>query len=516
MSGLENVLGNVYGNKDDQPQKTDLDDVQESMDALVEINDPDGVSDMDESEDPTASTALDELSDWIGAPPDTVAADDDDQENIFATDNIGFLDEDSDEVPSQADPGDEHSSSKLEDIGAEDETAGHSRAEWLDNLDDIEGESGQNWMDDLTEDHVHTEPEAESSAETSVGPERSDPLESTSEEEDLEDLGPTLNDLMAASAPAPAADPEADPGLPADDQDEQWLDDLFSTDLADGPDTDFVDTATMQPPTDEQSAPLPDEMLLDGVGSSTPPAMSHSSDSTSIAGIPVTNEETPAWAQLQATTAEASATAAGMATAGATSGVALGADWIRSDDDILPARGRGKRRKQTLDIVELGPEQDPIELFAPVEADEPKSKRSRKSKREEPAAVKDDASTGKAVKESKPKGSRKSKRKEMDATPPEPSSEALAGSETQAGSEVVEPGDIAKGDETTQGDAPEDSTPESNPASLVEQLADPPVIGDVGMPEAPDAVEAFFLPDDELDEVEAKKPKRKLFKRSSK
>lgn len=486
MSGLENVLGNVYGNKDDQPQKTDLDDVQESMDALVEINDPDGVSDMDESEDPTASTALDELSDWIGAPPDTVAADDDDQENIFATDDIGFLDEDSDEVPSQADQGDEHSSSKLEDIGAEDETAGHSRAGWLDDLDDIEGESGQNWMDDLTEDHVHTEPEAESSAETSAGPERSDPLESTSEE-DLEDLGPTLNDLMAASAPAPAADPQADPGLPADDQDEQWLDDLFSTDLADGPDTDFVDTATMQPPTDEQSAPLPDEMLLDGVGSSTPPAMSHSSDSTSIAGIAVTNEETPAWAQLQATTAEASATAAGMATAGATSGVALGADWIRSDDDILPARGRGKRRKQTLDIVELGPEQDPIELFAPVEADEPKSKRSRKSKR-----------------------------KEMDATPAEPSSEALAGSETQAGSEVVEPGDIAKGDETTQGDAPEDSTPESNPASLVEQLADPPVIGDVGMPEAPDAVEAFFLPDDELDEVEAKKPKRKLFKRSSK
>jgi len=556
MSGLENVLGNVYGNKDDQPQETDLNDVQESMDALAEATDP---------EEPEASEALDELSEWIGfnddsddtasetgAPEDTAsetgalldtASIDEDDDDIFATDSFAFLEEDSDADSSADDTADEHpapessapESSAAEDLEAvaEPEGSGHSRAGWLDDLDDVEDESAPNWMDELTEDQVSPEHGSESNDTTSAEPERGSPIESSNEGEDFEDAGPTLDDLAAASAPEAPAEPVSP--MPPEDQDEQWLDDLFTTDLGDDPDAAAVAASTMpisaeDAQTDEQAQPVPDAVPLDTDGASARATESDSSRTVPVADIAVNTDVTPAWAQLQATTAEASASAAGIAAAtpGTTSGAALAGDWIRSDDDILPARGRGKRRKQTLDIAELAPDQDPIELFAPVEQEEPKSRRARKSKREKDT----DVSSSETAKTSKPKRATRSKRKEKSATPadtlpdtstdstPETSidtkPDASDDSKPGAVTELVEPGLTAEVDETDQGSESESSAPAAEHTSLGEVLAAPPIIADVGMPEPPDAVEAFLVPDDELGEVETRKPKRKLFKRSGK
>ena len=128
---------------------------------------------------------------------------------------------------------------------------------------------------------------------------------------------------------------------------------------------------------------------------------------------------------------------------------------------------------------------NPIELFAPAEADEPKPKRSRKSKRNDKTAITADTST--------------------DSDTP--------GAGTQAAESGVEVAAIdAENPEVDQ--APPATGPQ--PTSLKEVLADPPIIGDVGMPEPPDAVEAFFDSNEELADVDPKKSKRKLFRKSSK
>ncbi|NOX28947.1 MAG: hypothetical protein GXP35_02675 [Actinobacteria bacterium] len=83
MSGLKNVLGNVYGDPDDRPNKANLDDVKESMDALTEHAD-DGEPALPGGSEESPWAMLDELPDLnqSPAPADESAATKPDREEI--------------------------------------------------------------------------------------------------------------------------------------------------------------------------------------------------------------------------------------------------------------------------------------------------------------------------------------------------------------------------------------------------------------------------------------------------
>jgi len=235
MSGLENVLGNVYGDADDRPKKSDLSDVQDSIDALT------GPS----------NDSVDQI---------------DSQHDIFDSEGLTFLDEDTSfEAETLFDD-------NFFDAANDTVDAAPQRADWLASFP--EGTAEQPDAANEPEDDV----------EASLG--------------------------LETETPDTSLEPE----------DEQWLDDLFGT--------------------DEAETSIPGETAQTSTAN-----ISH--------GL---GHRSPSLMELQKSAAEAVVAALTPQT------VSVGVDWIRSDDDIVPSRGKGRRKANNLEIA-------PSVSLAPVTAD---------------------------------------------------------------------------------------------------------------------------------------------------
>ena len=126
MSGLNDVLGNVYGTAADKPQETNLEDVKESMDALLEHADKSmdapasesttDVSEAEPSAAPEQPEAFDALpaeisDDWVPGGEDPI-----DDDLFSADEEIGF-DDDSAFVGSATPEVDDRSAASSRDSG---------------------------------------------------------------------------------------------------------------------------------------------------------------------------------------------------------------------------------------------------------------------------------------------------------------------------------------------------------------------------------------------------------------
>jgi len=353
MSGLGNVLGNVYGDANDRPKKSDLSDVQDSMDALVEVPtdelestaEPTEASEADAEETP----ALDELSEWIG---DEVSADSEDQfgpqESIFETDGMTFLDSEDDppfgnDNSFEAENPFESDNTMLETDVEESQTEvpaspsatsddeAPQRADWLDELD---GASGADWIESLPEGSAE-EPEPDSSSDADAALDEA-PAQETAVTASLE-----LESDDAGTS-------EADTAL--ESQDEQWLDDLFGADDVESPDSDATEASV---PTAEPASPAADASApsLDTADAPATPEPVQDDISDLAHGV---GNGTPSLMELQDATAGAMVAALSPQTA------SVGADWIRSDDDIIPSRSKRMRRSKSLEIAPA------ISLAAPM------------------------------------------------------------------------------------------------------------------------------------------------------
>jgi len=296
--------------------------------------------------------------------------------------------------------------------------------------------------------------------------------------------------------------------LPDEDQDEQWLNDLFATDADGATGTDLGHDTSVQATTVDANSPAEADVAPvqphravapDAKASAAVQPETENFATEPVSAVGINTGTTPAWEKLQGTTAAASASTSNNGTApkrsNTTSTIALAGDWIRSDDDILPARGRAKRRARTLDIAELAPEQDPIELFAPADIEESKSRRFRRPKRNKSLEVAD------------AEGDDSGEVAKAPRTTPE-----LSETESVDGPEPA----ISEQNSPSQQPVDAETPASGHGHGSMAEVADPPVIAEVGMPQAPDAVEAFFVADDELAAAGQKKSKRKLFTRAKK
>ena len=210
------MLSQVYGDADDLPRETDLTEVQDSLDALVESatdDDPDIgddsagiVAEPDERNKADAPSALDELTDWIGVP-------------------------DADESDAQPDPGSD-SETPVAATADESETPTHARAGWLDELD---SHSSSSWIDDL-------EDGTDSSSDVA------DAFEPIEENHGTQ---PVIESNMVAEDPSPTEDEVFD----GREDDDQWLDELLAVDGVPVDRTRTPEpTEPHTPPTDQSAA----------------------------------------------------------------------------------------------------------------------------------------------------------------------------------------------------------------------------------------------------------------------
>ncbi|MCP4961557.1 MAG: hypothetical protein GY925_20105 [Actinomycetia bacterium] len=291
MSGLNDVLGNVYGTAEDKPQKPDLEDVKSSMEALLDDADrsfdaptPEPV----ETEAPEAATpietvpdaALEELDEWI----DQEEGDGDPfgTESTYVEDDLEFEFDDTPAVapdteieavgvPDQPDddltddffanfePTDDDDLAESDDPTQESDLG----VSWLTDVDG--SEQDDDWLNDLVDDDEPTTATNSAATELDDTPELAtesfdDPngyedddrlgdLDDTPElaaesfddpnsfEDDSEladfDFGGSASDTSEAvesGGPLDASPLDASVEDLLDDGDEAWLDDLFAID----------------------------------------------------------------------------------------------------------------------------------------------------------------------------------------------------------------------------------------------------------------------------------------------
>ena len=360
MSGLKNVLGNVYGDPDDRPTQPDLDDVQDSMDALTE-----SVDATDESAAPqpeTTESALDELDGWVDGleqasePAATAAVEsepapaEDDLDDPLAAfaeptvdatgDDFDFtedlpFDSASDDDPwamidgdddSPADDGhDAELSSTTDQTSAAPETA--TTDSWLDVVDGGDADD-DDWMNEYQDADVVHEDAPETTDD--LGP--ADVVEFELETGDTPDTDQISAALEAAVAGAtdvatPASETTDEPTHDdAPEGEDAWLDDLFSIDEEMAEPAAPVDDTGVIPVADDADA------LVEAISDPAP----------TTAEMLVTDEVTH---DLGSVTAAISAPAPEPTFTPTTAPSGFEHGWNRTDDDILPQAGGGGRGK---------------------------------------------------------------------------------------------------------------------------------------------------------------------------
>ncbi len=289
MSGLKNVLGNVYGDPDDRPKKANLDDVQESMDALTERADEaepaseDALLDGSEHDSPWAM--LDELPDL--------------NENPAPVDEPAATKLDGQEVAPDA-PTTE--TSWLSDVQAD-----GSSEDWLNDYDDS-GWTGSK-QDETPPTNIDDSDGVDELANFDFAS-----IEDSTDEASVEDLrhgaagdassstAESFTELLASGDSAESSATDTDD---LDPDQEAWLDDLFSLD---------DNSEDVSAPRIDEAASLAPSALdaVSAMYSASDQKSDAHSDTTSTATI-----EPPA--------------------GGFYSG------WARIDDDILPQKKSGRR-----------------------------------------------------------------------------------------------------------------------------------------------------------------------------
>lgn len=503
MSGLGNVLGNVYGDANDRPKKSDLSDVQDSMDALADVAPDESSTEPDSSESDSAfsasdsahdaaveeTPALDELSEWV----EETGSDDSTHQfgpdaDIFESDGLTFLDTDDESPFETAEPFDvdpaaaapEESAIDSDVIDPED----HSpvRATWLDDLDEPEGSETEDWIGSL--------PEGAAEEDASTGT-VSSLVDSVDDAPGHDSEGP--NDSQPETDEATAAIFEAtEEATELDTEDEQWLDDLFGVEQPEANAND-ASKAAHEAPVGATDTPSSHGVLEDEQADSVGADASGPIDADLADLVSNINTDTPSLIEVQDSTSAAT-TAVENPPA-----VAVGADWIRSDDDILPTKVRGMRRSKQIELApaivlaqaateeDHQPEpathfvaaataeaaaDDPIDMFSPVDDDATRS--ARRFGRKE-------------------RTSRKAK-KSTDLVLSDLDEHAVEAAPTE------EPRGLA--------DVISAPTP---PRDEDEHLAAAPVIADAGLPAAPAEVDLEDLAEETLDEDVEAAPKKKRF-----
>jgi len=333
MSGLKNVLGNVYGDPNDRPKKANLDDVKESMDALTEHADEaepaseDTLLDGSEHDSPWAM--LDELPDL--------------NENPAPVDEPTATKLDDQEVAPDAPEAPTTEASWLSDVQAD----GNSE-DWLNDYDDS-GWTGSKQDETPTTD-IDDSTEVDELANFDFAS-----IEDSTDEASVEDLrhrsvGEASSSAAESFTELPASGESAESSATdTDDLDpdqEAWLDDLFSLDddsedkaandqgssKVDDVDTASSDTAPVRsvdataPVMDETSSLAPSSLdAVSAMYAASDQKSKPHSDTTSTATI-----DPPA--------------------GGFYSG------WARIDDDILPQKKSGRRRGGKKTEVAIAPD----------------------------------------------------------------------------------------------------------------------------------------------------------------
>lgn len=377
-----------------------------------------------------------------------------------------------DDAPAAADPVDPGSAPHAGAAGG-----------WLDELD---GAADASWMDDIADDAIGSVDDdpadagpADHAADRAVTPSRADIL----------DMSEGAEPASGLADPAPVG-----PGGGLEPADEQFIEDLFSRDpavdddagatpapaepptidppgpeaLADPAIVESTATSAAVPLDSEAETALPSEEPETGAGAHpadhvdvasgggaqpdpdadavAPPSEPSSSEVAAMAAG-LDRSGPPSLSDVQSATAHAAASA--MPTAAG--GRAIAGDWIRSDDDILPARGRGRRRTPKAEILGSA-DHDPVALFSPMEDTAPTRRLGG--------------------------GLRRTAKVNPPPAPDEP--------------------------------APNDAQSDAPDADAGALLAVPTMIDDAGLPDAPGPVEADFV-DDVPDEPDGDPGKRRRF-----
>ncbi len=359
MSGLKNVLGNVYGDPDDRPTQPDLDDVQDSIDALAESVDPASETADEPAHD--EPSALDALDDWIDdlddgsyESDDTSPGVDDDPLAAFAepalddVDDVGSVDDlsvasdddpwamidgisddlgssDLDDSAGGGDPSIEDLPSSVDQTSTDSNTTAETSDDWLSVVDG--GDAGDDWMSEY--DDVGSGGESPSEDVPMVG------FEDFELDTGDDEVKPTDTTQIAAALAADATDDAAPAG------EEAWLDDLFTVD--DPADEPAADAAPISPSMDETTDELSSfaEQLADTNVPEAAPTPAFDDDAQDLLGSVTAAINTPAPAPT-------------LAPAAAPGGFDTG--WNRADDDILPAGGgggRGRKKRGRKDDVAI-------------------------------------------------------------------------------------------------------------------------------------------------------------------
>ena len=342
MSGLKNVLGNVYGDSADRPQNAKLDDVKESMDALLEhaeeaIDEPFSIDDLDASDKPSPTALVEELddveeSDDLDEPEATydpfademMAGDDDvafEESHVDGgdpDDPWALIDDALDETPDEAPVAE-----AVAEVVADTEPVNITPAptvdqpsadpSWLEGVD--ADESGDDWLNEYDETGWTGTTDTDELDELDEAP---DPTQE-----------PTGFDDLEIDVPAPAAVaavPQADAPV-LDEEEEAWLDDLFTVAADESSDAEPTDTLD-----DEESDPEWVEPGPAVVQAAAPAA--HIPPYTAPEPVQVPHFTPPTAVPFAAGPLPAP-----------TGGFHAG--WARLDDDILPSKKAGRSRRKS-------------------------------------------------------------------------------------------------------------------------------------------------------------------------
>ncbi len=399
MSGLENVLGNVYKNADDEPRRPSMDDVRDSLDALAEEAESRSRGPRSDPDDTTTSGPDDHGDETPGAEDVTTSAPGPDQDpddesepgvNDWMSTAIDALTES--EMPEPADLFDHVSDPRTDDgeprarepLAAERSTGtGEGPPTWLQSA---ESADEADWLSALEETHVPSQDTDDDQALQTLGitttnqpPEPQDGPE-LSDDEFSELLAETDDTWLDELFEVPGNDhqPHPDPQAPAtgdeSNQEGAWLDELFEV-----PENDHQSHPDPQAPaTGDESSPSDPTGLGLTRGDSDPelaPADSPPEEATdppeSTTPVPdvISRQPSP-----EATADEPLRPELAVETLDIPS-------WTLSDDDIVPAkRSRGRRRRQESEAEVAQLTDDPIELFSPEAEPEPTKRRRRGKK----------------------------------------------------------------------------------------------------------------------------------------
>ena len=394
MSGLENVLGNVYKNADDEPRRPSMDDVRDSLDALAEEAESRSRGPRSDPDDTTTSGPDDHGDETPGAEDVTTSAPGPDQDpddesepgvNDWMSTAIDALTES--EMPEPADLFDHVSDPRTDDgeprarepLAAERSTGtGEGPPTWLQSA---ESADEADWLSALEETHVPSQDTDDDQALQTLGitttndepPEPQDGPELSDDDQALQTLGITTTNQPPEPQDGPELSDDEFSELLAE-TDDTWLDELFEV-----PGNDHQPHPDPQAPaTGDESSPSDPTGLGLTRGDSDPelaPADSPPEEATdppeSTTPVPdvISRQPSP-----EATADEPLRPEPAVETLDIPS-------WTLSDDDIVPAkRSRGRRRRQESEAEVAQLTDDPIELFSPEAEPEPTKRRRRGKK----------------------------------------------------------------------------------------------------------------------------------------